>query len=159
MKHLPKHLRPRWRYLAVGVESWPDADFDRRSFQRSVWYAAQNLLGDVGSAATDMNVVEFAFEDGAGHAIVRVRRGQVEDARAALATVGEIDGMQVGLRVRGSSGTMRACEEKYIRGPAESSGQRQVVFEDVTRDAVVRGRRADVRTNDAFAGATELDLQ
>ncbi|MFC6976109.1 Rpp14/Pop5 family protein [Halomicroarcula sp. GCM10025709] len=159
MKHLPKHLRPRWRYLAVGIESWPDAEIDRRSFQRSVWYAAQNLLGDVGSAAADMNVVEFAFGDGAGHAIVRVRRAQVDEARAALAALGDIDGAQVGIRVRGTSGTMRACEEKYIRGPAEPSGQRQVVFEDVTRDAVVRGRRVDVRTNHAFAGATELDLQ
>ena len=47
MKHLPKHLQPRWRYLAVELEAWPDADFDRRDFQRSVWFAAQNLLGDV----------------------------------------------------------------------------------------------------------------
>ncbi|WP_324757469.1 Rpp14/Pop5 family protein [Haloarcula sp. GH36] len=159
MKHLPKHLRPRWRYLAVAIESWPDVDIDRRAFQRSVWYAAQNLLGDIGSAKTDMNVVEFAFADGAGHAIVRVRRDHVDDARSALTALGDIDETQVGIRVRGTSGTMRACEEKYIGGPAEPPAQRQVVFEDVTRDAVVRGRRVDVRTNDAFAGATELDLQ
>jgi ribonuclease P/MRP protein subunit POP5 len=159
MKHLPKHLRPRWRYLAVAIESWPDTEIDRRAFQRSVWYAAQNLLGDIGSAKADMNVVDFAFAEGAGHAIVRVRRDQVDEARSALTALGDIDGKHVGIRVRGTSGTMRACEEKYIRGPAEPSGQRQVVFEDVTRNAVVRGRRIDVRTNDAFAGATELDLK
>ena len=50
VKHLPKYLRPRWRYLAVELESWPDADVDRRSFQRELWFAAQNLLGDAGSA-------------------------------------------------------------------------------------------------------------
>ncbi|MFC6754912.1 ribonuclease P, partial [Halorubrum tibetense] len=36
MKHLPKHLRPRWRYLALGIEAWPDADVDRRAFQRAL---------------------------------------------------------------------------------------------------------------------------
>jgi ribonuclease P/MRP protein subunit POP5 len=45
MKHLPKHLRPRWRYLGITVESWPDAEIDRESFQRNLWYSAGNLLG------------------------------------------------------------------------------------------------------------------
>ncbi|TKX77234.1 ribonuclease P, partial [Halorubrum sp. SD626R] len=48
MKHLPKHLRPRWRYVAVGIETWPDADVGRRAFQRALWYAAGNLVGDAG---------------------------------------------------------------------------------------------------------------
>jgi len=48
MKHLPKHIRPRWRYLAVEIEAAPDADIDRGAFQRALWYAAGNLLGDVG---------------------------------------------------------------------------------------------------------------
>jgi len=26
MKHLPKHLQPRWRYLGVSIEAYPDAD-------------------------------------------------------------------------------------------------------------------------------------
>ncbi|ELK49519.1 ribonuclease P protein component 2, partial [Haloferax sp. BAB-2207] len=54
MKHLPKHLRPRRRYLAVEVETWPDADLARGPFQRELWYAAQNLYGDAGSADADL---------------------------------------------------------------------------------------------------------
>ena len=49
MKHLPKHLQPRWRYLAVGIETLPEATIARGPFQRELWYAAQNLVGDVGS--------------------------------------------------------------------------------------------------------------
>jgi ribonuclease P/MRP protein subunit POP5 len=163
VKHLPKHLQPRWRYLAVAVETWPDADLDRRSFQRAVWYAAQNLVGDAGSAELDLSVLRFDHDDGTGHAVVRARRGEVDRARAVLACVDDVGGVEVGLRIAGVSGTVRACEEKYIRGRPEPTGQRNVVFENATRRAVGRGgavdvRTDDTRTDDAFVGATELDL-
>jgi len=70
VKHLPKHLRPRWRYLALGIEAWPDADVDRRAFQRALWYAAGNLLGDPGSADAGLKLLSFAFSAGEGEAVV-----------------------------------------------------------------------------------------
>ena len=158
MKHLPKHLRPRWRYLAVGIESWPAADFDRGTFQRQLWYAAQNLVGDVGSAAVDLTVLSFSLRDGRGGAIVRVRRDEVDRARAVLASLSAVDGTDVGIRIRGVSGTVRACEEKYMgRGP-ESPEQRYVVFRGTDRSAHVGSNRVDVATDGAYAGATTLDI-
>ena len=159
MKHLPKHLRPRWRYLAVDLEAWPDADLDRRAFQRSIWFAAQNLLGDVGSANADLSVLDFSFDDGEGEAVVRARHGHVEAARAALACVDEVAGDPVGLHVRGISGTIRGCEEKYLGRRRELSGERSVVFADAERVAVERDGLIDVRLDGAFAGATELDFE
>jgi ribonuclease P/MRP protein subunit POP5 len=159
MKHLPKHLRPRWRYLAVGLESWPDADIDRRSFQRSVWFAAQNLLGDAGSADADLKVLGFEFRDGEGEAIVRARRGHTDDARAALACIDGVHGDPVAVFVRGISGTVRGCEEKYLGRRRELSGERSVVFADAERPAVVRNDLFDVRVDGAFVGATELDFE
>ncbi len=114
MKHLPKHLRPRWRYLAVGIESDPDESIDRRGFQRETWYAAQNLLGDPGSAAADLTVVSFSFEDGSGEALVRVRRGETDLARAALACVHRVDDVPVGIHVRGTSGTIRSARDSFV---------------------------------------------
>ncbi|WP_255195717.1 Rpp14/Pop5 family protein [Halorarius litoreus] len=157
MKHLPKHLRPRWRYLAVGLESWPDARISRGDFQRDLWYAAQNLLGDAGSAEVDCTVYGFDFEDGAGHAVVRVRRGEVDRARAALACVDEVNGQPLGVRVRGVSGTVRACEENYIHRPQVPTEERKVAFADAERRAVVRSPRVDARVGDGFLGGTELD--
>jgi ribonuclease P/MRP protein subunit POP5 len=115
MKHLPKHLRPRWRYLAVGVETCPDADLARSDFQRAVWYAAGNLLGDTGSADADLRVLRFSFDDGAGEgrAVVRARRGEVRPARAAVACVADVGGEPVGVSVRGVSGTLRGCAEAF----------------------------------------------
>jgi ribonuclease P/MRP protein subunit POP5 len=158
MKRLPKHLRPRWRYLAVGLETWPDADLDRGTFQRHCWWAAQDLVGDVGSAALDLSVLRFELAEGSGRAVVQVRRGEVDRARAVLACLDEVDGHDVGLRIRGVGGTVRACEEKYLGREAEPTRQRSVVFENVESDAVVRNGRVDVRRDDAFAGATTTDL-
>ncbi|UIO98439.1 ribonuclease P [Halobaculum sp. CBA1158] len=161
MKHLPKHLRPRWRYLAVGLEAWPDAGISRGPFQRAVWYAAQNLLGDSGSADADLTVVRFAFADGAGAAIVRVRHGEVDRGRAALACVDAVDGEPVGLRIRGVSGTIRAGEERYL-GDAGGVGDESTV-ELADADAAGTGYRrrdgaVDVSTPSGFVGATDADV-
>jgi ribonuclease P/MRP protein subunit POP5 len=158
VKPLPKHLRPRWRYLAVGIETWPDASLSRGSFQRELWYAAQNLYGDAGSAAADLTVFGFDHAEGTGETVVRARRGEVERARAALACIDAVDGHPVGLRVRGVSGTVRACEERYLGGPTRPVEERHVVFEDADRTAYARGGVVDVETPAGFAGATELDF-
>ncbi|WP_193308420.1 Rpp14/Pop5 family protein [Halorubrum halophilum] len=159
MKHLPKHLRPRWRYLAVGIETWPDAELGRRAFQRALWYAAGNLLGDASSADADLTLLSFAHDDGEGEAIVRARHGHVDEARAAIACVSEVDGDPVGIRVRGISGTVRACEERYMGRAGPSSTQRDVAFEDAERSAVVREDAYDVWVESEYVGATAFDTE
>lgn len=159
MKHLPKHIQPRWRYLAVGIETWPRATVEREAFQRAVWYSAQNLLGDPGSAALDLSVLRFRSDRAETEAVVRVRRGERERARAVLACVDSVAGDPVGLRVRGVSGTVRACEEKYMRGRRVHYEERDVAFEDADRFAVVRDERADVRVETGFVGATALETE
>ena len=159
MKHLPKHLQPRWRYLAVGIEAWPDAELDRRRFQRALWYAAGNLLGDAGSADAGLKLFTFRFADGEGEALVRVRRGHVDEARAAIACVNEIGAGPVGVHVRGVSGTVRACEERYMGRAGGNVQQRGVAFEGVDSAAVVRGDAYDVRTDSGFVGAAAFDIE
>jgi len=159
VKHLPKHLQPRWRYLAVEFETWPHAAFDRRAFQAALWAAARSLLGDAGSADADLHVLRFDLQDGTGEAVVRVRRDEVARGRAALACVHRIDDQPVGLVVRGTSGTVRACEEKYLSGRQQAPAERTVAFDDAERNAVVRGPRLDVAGDDGFTGATNLDFE
>lgn len=115
MKHLPKHLRPRWRYLAVGLETRPTGEVARRRFDRALHSAARTLLGDAGSAEVDLSLLQFEFADGEGQAVVRTRRAEVDRARAVLACIDEVDGSTLGVHVRGVSGTVRACEERYLR--------------------------------------------
>jgi ribonuclease P/MRP protein subunit POP5 len=146
----------------VELETWPDADLSRGTFQRAVWYAAQNLLGDVASADADLSVLRFRHVGAEGEAIVRARRGAVDRARAIVACVDRVGDAPVGVRVRGVSGTVRACEERYLRGATRAVEQRDVAFDGGGR-GFVRGDAVDVRldADDAdgrFAGATALDL-
>ncbi len=141
----------------MGIESWPDATIDRRAFQRELWYAGQNLLGDPGSGAADLTVIRFTFAGGEGEAIVRVRHGEGEPARAALACIDSVDGEPIGLRVRGTSGTIRAASEKYLGRRGQGFEKRNVVFDNVERVAVVRNESVDVRLDGTFVGATDLD--
>jgi ribonuclease P/MRP protein subunit POP5 len=159
VKHLPKHLRPRWRYVAVGIETWPDASLGRRAFQRALWYAAGNLIGDAGSADADLTLLDFTHGDGVGEAVIRVRHGHVEEARAAVACVSEVDGRRVGIHVRGISGTVRACEERYMGRAGASSTQRDVAFQDAERPAAVRGDAYDVRVESGYVGAAAFDIE
>ena len=158
MKHLPKHIRPRWRYLAVEIEAAPDADIDRGAFQRALWYAAGNLLGDVGSADADLTVFGFEFADGVGEAIVRARREETDAARAALACIDSVDDQPIGLVVRGISGTVRACEESYLRDRSPDLTEDSVAFADDQRSAIRRDDVAEISLPEGFVAATELDL-
>lgn len=160
MKHLPKHLRPRWRYIVVALETWPDTDLDETQVQAAFWTSARSLLGDPGGADADIRVLSFEYAEGDGMILVRVRRGMVAGARAAIACVADIGGAPVGLRVVGVSGTVRAAEEKYLNAPTRPGTEDDVVFESVARRAVPRGNgRVDLHDRGEFTGATQLDLE
>lgn len=158
MKHLPKHLQPRWRYLALEIDTWPDAELDRRTFQDAVWAAARGLLGDPGSAAAGLTVIEFAHDQGRGEAIVRARRGETDRARAAIACIDRVDGHPVGLRVSGTSGTLQSAREKYLGRRGQPIPESNVVFENDERSATRYPDGVDLRLDGAFTGATDLDL-
>jgi len=141
----------------VGLETWPDASIDSGALQRALWYGAQNLLGDAGSADVDLSVVRFRHSGATGEAMVRVRRGESERARAVIACLDEVETEPVGVYVRGESGTIQACEEKYMGRGREDPDQRHVVFDGTEQSGSVRDGRVDVRTEPTYIGATTLD--
>jgi len=159
MKHLPKHLQPRWRYLAVAFETWPNADVERRAFQRELWDAGRDLLGDSGGADADLRVMRFSQSSGAGGAIVRARRDEVVAARAALVCIDAVDGHPVGLRVTGVSGSIDACSENYLGDGTGISSQSDVPVEGAERPAWRRNGALDVRGPSGFIGATVHDFE
>lgn len=146
--------------MVVALETWPDTDLDDQQVQAAMWASARSLLGDPGSADADLQVLTFEYAAGDGMVLVRVRRGMVSAARAAITCVDEIGGVPVGLRVVGVSGTVRAAEEKYLNAPTGPGSEDDVVFESVARRAVPRGNgRVDLHDRGEFTGATQLDLE
>lgn len=158
MRHLPKHLRPRYRYLAVEIETWPDADFGRHALQDAIWLEARTLLGDVSSAGVDPQVIEADFWTGGGSALVRVRRDATAQARAAIACVSSVAGQPVRVGVRGIGGTVNATDMKYRDGPPDATGTQSVSFRGETGRAVYRTDRVDIDMNGLFVGATPREL-
>jgi ribonuclease P/MRP protein subunit POP5 len=158
MRHLPKHLRPRYRYLAVEIEAGPEAVLDRQGFQAAVWRSARELLGDATSAAVDLQVLDADFWAGGGQAIVRVRREQVQPARAALACLDAVAGEPVRVGVRGVGGTVNATERTYAGGPPAPTETRAVTFREAAWTAHVREDRVDLTTSGELVGATPEEL-
>ncbi len=156
---LPKHLRPRWRYLALGLRSWPDVVLERAAVEAAFQRSARQLFGDAGEARTTIRLMHWSWTDGTGEAVVRTRREAVCRTRAAIACTAKIEDAPVGINVRGVSGTVRACEENYLGGGTEPKSEKTVDFEGAERPALARGRDVDVRVDDAFVGATRLDLE
>ena len=159
MRTTPKHLRPRWRYLGVGLETWPDVDLNRSAFQSALWESCRTLSGDVGGADADLTVYDFFFQHGRGEAVVKTHRGEVQLARAALGTISSVAGNPIRVRVRGVSGTVRGCEEKYLGRHRERIGETTVTVDGVERTGYRRGVAIDLQSEDTFVGATMLDIQ
>ncbi len=159
MKPTPKHLRQRWRYLAIEIETYPDVSVGRDVFQRALWRACRSFAGDAGAAEADLTVFGYSFADGSGEAVIRTRRDSVSLARAAVGCLSEVDEHPIRLRVRGVSGTVRGCEEKYLGRDQERIGEINVTVDGVNRIGYRRGSDVDVRFENTFVGATMLDIE
>ncbi len=159
MGNLPKHLRPRWRYLGLELETAAQDDIERRTFQSALWKAARSLRGDVESARMGLDVIRFECTDGYGTAIIRIHRGTESDARGVIATLDSVDGTPIRATVRGVSGTIRACEENYLRIAREAPSHEVIALDDVEGPAIVRTPAVDIETDSTPIGATTLDIR
>lgn len=158
MPPIPKHLRPRWRYVAIEVETWLEAEVNRSTLQGALWEAARSLLGDIASASLGLDVLRYAFTNGMGVAIVRVRRGTVDQARAVIATIDQVDDTPVRLGIRGVSGSIKACEENYLGIDRQAVTHEIVTLDGVDMAATVCGEAVDLEVDTTTVGATNLDL-
>jgi ribonuclease P/MRP protein subunit POP5 len=150
---LPKSLRPRNRYVFFEVETLPDATFGEHDLRRALWFEAQNLYGDVTSAETRAQLIEYDDAQGGGLAVVRCDHEHVDETRAALACIDTVDGDSVGVRAIGVSGTLAAGRERYVDAVPETE---ETTVDDAPaweRDGVV-----DVRVDDGFMCGTHHDF-
>ena len=149
---LPKSLRPRNRYVFFEVETLPDASFGEHDLRRALWFEAQNLYGDVKSAETRAELLEYDGYTTLGLGVVRCAHDRVEETRAALACVDEVRDDPVGVRVVGVSGTLKAGRNRYGETPTAE----ETTVED--SPAWRRGDALDLRTDDGFMCGTHHEF-
>ncbi len=158
MKPIPKHLRPRYRYIVVSLESWSNSIIDKTSFQQSIWASVNRLFGDLGSAKSDLYLIRFEFHNGTGYGIIRTRRDSLHLARSGIACTSSVNGHPIGILVLGISGTIKSCEQKYLPVLKKSLVTGEVTFEGNSYSSTSYGELLDIKIDNDFIGATNMDI-
>ncbi|WP_148688604.1 Rpp14/Pop5 family protein [Methanopyrus sp. SNP6] len=140
---LSSALRPRWRYVTFKVWSERVEVLDFEGMKDLVVRALLSVLGPTGTGRIGPWLVRSYRDLNAG--ILRVRRGQEEEARAALSLYRRDPELgRVFIEVLGTSGTIKGAERYLSRVPKcdrERVGNREfVLYENGEIDVVEDGR-------------------
>jgi len=96
--------RDRRRYLVFEVMS--EIEVDKYKLLNAIWNSMYSLYGDIGTSESKLWLVKY---DKLGIGILRCAHSKVEEVRAALACIHSVNGAMVGIRVIGTSGTIKAA--------------------------------------------------
>lgn len=114
MRLLPS-LRERRRYLAFEMLS--ENAVSRRDFNRELEMSMSSLLGDAGASECRMSLLLFDGAQGNGQecggGIIRCVHTHTLETRAAIATMCEVGGSRVAVRVIGTSGTVKGAKRFF----------------------------------------------
>jgi len=110
LKPIPPTQRERNRYLAF--EAISDSSFKRDEIIRAVQKSCLNFLGELGTSKTGLWLMDW--DSGKKKGILKVTHKTVDEARASMALVKEINRKPCILKVLGVSGTVKGAREKFI---------------------------------------------
>ncbi len=144
--------------MVVSIESWPTANIDKRTFQHAIWTSTSRLFGDNGAATADLFLIRFEFSDGSGWGIIRTPRDALHMAKSSLACISQINEFPIGILIKGVSGTIKTCEEKYLSDLPTSIVSKELFFNNKLSSCFIRENSVDIKIDNDFIGATHLDV-
>ncbi len=109
---LPPTLRDNQRYIVFEVISKKDVRLG--DVVDVIWSASLKLFGEVGTSKFKMWVPSQLFDAGRKMAVIRTTHDYVEEVRAVLASIKEIEGESVIFYVHGVTGTIRSAKNKFL---------------------------------------------
>jgi len=110
-KPLLPTLRERDRYIAFELIS--NSRFGRDEVVRAVWNTTLRFLGEYGTSKTSLWLMDWNEEKQNG--ILKVNHRSVEEVRAALALLRDINKGDCIFHVLGVSGTIKKTRERYLK--------------------------------------------
>lgn len=134
-------MRSKRRYLAF--EALGEVKFGRDAILREVLNSHLMFAGEKAFHMSSPWMISFDEETQRG--IIRTNLEGLNDLRASLAMVTRIGGQQTILRTLGVSGTIRACEDRFIRKSGASVLER-VEKRSGEEDPEKLGRMAQIRS-------------
>lgn len=111
-KTLPSSLREKKRYLAYEIISEEPVSF--QDVVSAFWSSMLSLLGELGTAKANVWFVKDTWDGDRQRGVIRCRHTAVDDVRAAIATVEEIEDTRAIVQSLGVSGTMKGARKKYL---------------------------------------------
>lgn len=109
---LPPTLRDNQRYIVFEIIANEDILFE--NLVNAVWNTSLQLFGDVGTSKFKLWVPSTFFDKKKKRGIVRTTHNSVEEVRAVLASVRQIEGENVIIYVLGVTGTIKSARTKFL---------------------------------------------
>jgi len=110
-KQLLPSLRERNRYIAFEIIT--DSDLSRDEVVKAIWISVLKFLGELNASRTSLWVMSWNDEKKNG--ILKVSHKSVDEVKAALTLVKEINGKRVIFHILGVSGTVKKTRERYLK--------------------------------------------
>lgn len=108
MKKLPPSIREKQRYLKFRVHS--EEDIDLGEFVDSVWDSALSFLGVKGCSEANFWVMGNKFDEDEQEGVIRVKRSEEDNLRAALSFIDKIGGKNAIIEVEQVSGSVKKLD-------------------------------------------------
>lgn len=103
-------LRERNRYIAFELVC--DSQISRGEVVKAVWNALLQFLGELGASKTSLWVMDWDEQRKRG--ILKVNHCSVDEVRAALTLMKELNGNPLVFRTLGVSGSVKKTKEKFL---------------------------------------------
>ena len=117
IKPLLPTLREKKRYLAYEVISKSKFN-DAGHVNKAILNAANEFLGNLGMAKAGIIPINDKWNESTQRGILRVNNKHVDNLKASLIFVRNIDGKEVIVKSVGASGILRKAQQKYLN-PAQ----------------------------------------
>jgi len=117
IKPLLPSLREKKRYLAYNVIS-KNKFYDAVHVNKAILDAANDFFGSLGMAKAGILMMNDQWNASTQKGIIRVNHKHVEDLKASLIFVKNIDGKEVIVKSVGASGILRKAQQRYLN-PAQ----------------------------------------
>jgi len=100
--------REKRRYLALEVAG--DKPVDERAVLDAVQASVSRLFGEYGASKTNLKLMKYI--PGKRQVVIRCSHIMLEQVRAAIASIMELNGETVAVHVVGVSGTLKALSKR-----------------------------------------------
>ena len=107
-------LREKKRYLAYEVISKYKFN-DAISVNKAILDAANEFLGNLGMSKAGLIPIDDKWDEKQQRGIIRVNNKHVDDLRASLIFVKNIQGNQAIVKSVGASGILKKANNKYLK--------------------------------------------